>query len=247
MKATLSSSVDKLMKRAYMLFRGRLRGIRDAVCAFALPYWPIACGLSFFVVVAIAIYGVTCMHEKKDGGLTRIKPQKVYRQTLAEDMRISRHGLYGVDLVRCAACRIEKQKKGMLTFGGFNVLVMENLSIVIPPFEERRDDASEADETPREIAQRLGVSSEFLTMRGLPLKFSGLKIFGLEVSRFADGGKIERVFNARRAEAVRGGLSMRGCTIVRSHGREEAVGKAMLTKKGNKLYLAWSGGEMELM
>ena len=53
--------------------------------------------------------------------------QKHYRETLVEGLAVNRHGLYGVDLVRCRSCHIEKRKKGIFTLGGFNVLVIDDI------------------------------------------------------------------------------------------------------------------------
>ena len=126
------------------------------------------------------------------------------------------------------------------------MLVMEDLSIVIPP-EEGEKSADVADDSPRSLVRRLGVSDGFLTGRGLPIKFSGLRISNLEVSRLADGNRPELVFFARKAEAVRGGLALAGCVIVRSTGERENVGKAMLRKEKQKLRLSWRGGELDLI
>ena len=171
---------------------------------------------------------------------------KVFRRTIAEGLRVTRRGAYGVDFVKCRSCRLEKRKRGLLTFGGLNVLVLEDLSIVIPP-EEGEKSADVADDSPRSLVRRLGVSDGFLTGRGLPVKFSGLRISNLEVSRLADGNRPELVFSARKAEAVRGGLALAGCVIVRSTGERENVGKAMLKKAKKKLRLSWRGGELDLI
>ncbi len=197
----------------------------------------------FLLLVAVAVLVVFY------GGATESNPvapqEKVFRRTLAEGVSVTRHGVYGVDFVKCRSCRLEKRKRGPLTFGGLNVLVMEDLSIVIPPVVGEKS-ADVADDSPRSLVRRLGVSDGFLTGRGLPVKFSGLRISNLEVSRLADGNRPELVFSARKAEAVRGGLALAGCVIVRPTGERENVGKAMLRKTKQKLCLSWRGGELDL-
>ena len=138
------------------------------------PYSPIVCGLSAVAAIALAIWGVTRLLDNADVASPRNRVQKTYRRTLAEDLRVTREGVYGVDFVKCASCRLEKRKKGPLTFGGLNVLVMEDLSIVMPREEEHHKETPEVDKTPRGIARRLGISDEFLSSRGMPVRFSGL-------------------------------------------------------------------------
>ena len=78
------------------------------------------------------------------GARTAQRQKKEYRKVLAEDLRVTRHGVPGVDLLRCGICRLEKRKKGPLTLGGMNVLVMEDLSVVLPP----EDSPERLSETP---------------------------------------------------------------------------------------------------
>ena len=200
----------------------------------------ILCTLAFCVVWAFDQDGSILK------GATSRKP-KAFSKTIAEGVRVSRHGVYGVDFIKCGSCRIVKRKKGVLTFGGLNVLEMDDLSIVLPPQEARADmpPATKGD-SPRDLVRRLGVSDGFLSSRGMPAKFSGLRISGLIVSRLGTGGKPEMMFSASSAEAVRGGLALKGCRVVQPTGVTEMVGKAMLTQTQKSLRLSWRGGEMDL-
>lgn len=188
------------------------------------------------------------------GARTAQRQKKELRKVLAEDLRVTRHGVRGVDLLRCGKCRLEKRKKGPLTLGGMNVLVLEDLSVVLPPEDspaakdgrgsvttvsERRSDA-------RGIARRFGITDGFLASRGLPVRFSGLKISHLSVSRLTKENAVKPLFKASAAEAVRGGLALKGCIVHRSSEEGMQVGKAMLTQSGGRLRLKWGGGEMEL-
>lgn len=175
------------------------------------------------------------------------KKEKVFRRTLAENIRVTDQKVRGVDLVSCGVCRLEKRKKGFLTLGGMNVLVLEDLSVVIPPETEDvsgRAGGSSADDA-ADIVRRLGVSGGFLSSRGLPVKFSGLRISRLKVDRLASG-EVKQVFRAASAKAVKGGLSLSGCEVALPSGGTSLVGKALLAKKGNRLRLSWAGGEREI-
>ncbi len=52
--------------------------------------------------------------------------------------------------------------------------------------EEQHKETPEVDKTPRGIVRRLGISDEFLSSRGMPVRFSGLRISKLSVSRLDD-------------------------------------------------------------
>lgn len=174
---------------------------------------------------------------------------KEYQRTLAEGVSVSQHGLYGVDILQCGSCRIEKMRMGPFTFGGLNVLVVDNLNVVIPPKEESRTSAAQDGDrdrsSARDIARRLGVSDGLLQSRGLPLKFSGLRITKLAVDALlADRKSVEKIFNADSAEAVGCGLALSGCTVFYAGRGEEFIGKAMLSKSGDGLCLSWNGGQL---
>ena len=173
--------------------------------------------------------------------------QKTYSRTLVEDLSVSRHGLYGVDLVRCKSCRLQKRKQGIFTLGAMNVLVIDDLSVVLPREGDSESAVSdEEDADVRTFARQIGVSDRFLAVRGVAPKFSGLKINGLSVSRLTDEDKPEVAFTAKFAEAARGGLKLSGC-VVHSAGRPPIpVSGAMLARCDRKLCLTWNGGQMNL-
>ena len=176
---------------------------------------------------------------------------KVYQRTLIEGLRVSRQGCYGIDFIECGSCRIEKKRKGPFTFGGLNVLAIDDLKVVLPPKDDERNaDAvkeSKRRSSARDIARRLGVSDGFLKNNGLPLKFSGLRIKSLAVDRLLDyDSRPDKVFSAISGEAVRDGLSLSGCTIFLNKTSGEFVGKAMLSRSGGGLRLSWRGGELEI-
>ena len=175
---------------------------------------------------------------------------KWYSINLAEGVRVRRHGVYGVDFVKCDSCRIEKLRCGPLSFGGFNVLVLVNLEIVMP----ERDATSVAHETctaksdsVHELARDLGLTDGLLASQGIPLKFSGIKISGFRVSRLlGDGKSVRLAFAAGCAESAVGGLELYDCIVHFLDGKSERVGKAMLVKVDGVFRLKWDGGEMTL-
>jgi len=216
----------------------------------------VAGGLAFALVVGGGTWlALRYVDAHGLGGARPMQRQKKeFRKVLAEDLRVTRHGVPGVDFLRCGTCRLEKRKKGPLTLGGLNVLVLEDLSVVLPPEDpvsaggakgaavpdsSRRSDA-------RSIVRRFGVTDGFLANRGLPVRFSGLKISNLSVSSLVAGNSTQPLFKASSGEGVRGGLALKGCVVYRSSGEGMPVGKALLTQSGGKLRLKWRDGEMEL-
>lgn len=171
--------------------------------------------------------------------------QKTYSRTLVEGLSVSRHGLYGVDLVTCKSCRLQKRKQGIFTLGAMNVLVIDDLAVVLPRDEAPESAVSEEGDA-RTFARRIGVSDRFLAVRGIAPKFSGLKINGLSVSRFTVDDKPEVAFTAKSAEAVRGGLKLSGCVVHSADSPPVPVSNAMLARCDNKLCLTWNGGKIDL-
>ena len=218
---------------------------------FALLLLAVCGGLLF--ALAVAYFGLNQVEMMwKD---TTSHSPKLYRRTLAEGVQIRNNGMYGIDLIRCGACRVEKLRKGPITFGALNVLVMEDLYLVLPLKEAQNDismikngDVSIKGRGTldcREIVRRLGVSDVFLSSRGIPVKFSGLRIKGLQVNRLSnDSRSAEPLFSAKRAEAVKGGLSLWECVVFKDGGKGVPVGKAFLVKSKKSLHLKWRDGEM---
>lgn len=201
--------------------------------------------LSFFTL------GSSFVLRRFDPAHGNVNRSKVYQRTLVEGLRVSRHGCRGVDFVECGSCRVEKMRKGPLTFGGVNVLAIDDLKVVMPPKGDgwnpstARSDGKHS--AARDIARRLGVSDGFLKDNGLPLKFSGLRVKSLAVNRLHDyDSQPEKVFCAASGEAVRDGLSLSGCTVFVNNPDGEFVGKAMISRSGDGLRLSWRGGELDI-
>ena len=209
----------------------------------------VACGL----VLALFVGGwaLLAFRALDFGGFDRSvsRREKTYRTTLAGNVRVTRQGMGTVDFVKCGTCRLEKRKRGSITLGAFNMLVLEDLSVVLPMDDSAADVPAEGVEDGHAstgVIRHLGVNDGFLASRGVPYKFSGVRIVRLAVSRLAREKDVRPVFRAAAAEAVRGGLELSQCEVSMASGEMSSVGKAMLTKKGRRLHLVWRGGEMEI-
>lgn len=193
---------------------------------------------------------------------TEPRKAKVFRQNLIKDLRVTRHGVRGVNFIKCGACRLEKRRQGVLTLGGMNMLVLEDLEVVIPPDDPskpspQRSGAHAASEhvdgtavasvdeksDAKAVVRRMGIGDGFLAERGLAYRFSGVRISKLKVSRLEGSNTVVRVFTARSAEAESDGLSLSSCRISRPEGEEE-VKHAKLKRDGRSLRLEWHGGSM---
>ena len=208
----------------------------------------LVCGLA--LVLFIGGWVVLALRNFDSASLDQPSPrrEKAFRTTLAENLRVMRSGMSGVDFVKCGTCRLEKRKRGPITFGALNMLVLEDLSVVLPAdgaVDGAADDGGDGDGA-LGVVRHLGVNDGFLTSRGIPYKFSGVRVVRLAVSRLVHETDVRPVFRAEKAEAVRGGLELSKCEVVTASGEMGSVGRALLTKKGRRLHLAWRGGEMEI-
>ena len=174
--------------------------------------------------------------------------KKALKGTLAEGLVINLSGYYGVDFVKCGKCRMEKRRVGPLTLGGQNVLVLEGLSVVIPPRTKGLDScqassSEDSGQTAKDILNEMGVGSSFWEQNGMPRRFSGLRIEGLDVARL-DGGRVVPLFSAKSGEAANNGLRLTDCAII-SNGESCVVHRAELRAKPC-LRLEWRHGGMDL-
>lgn len=166
---------------------------------------------------------------------------KRYSRVLVEDAVINRHGVYGVDFVRCRRCSVEKLRQGPLTFGGLGVLVLDGLDVVLPP-SSNDEKTGESSVRPQEITDRLGVNDGFLKAQGASLKFSGLRVKDLTVSLLR-GTNVVRAFSAASGEAKQDGLHLKDCDI--AYGDTNRVPRAVLKVKP-ALRLEWAGNIWDL-
>lgn len=203
-----------------------------------------------FLMIAASFFIVERPAEKMSSERRHVK----LNRDIAEDVKVSRFGFYGIDFVSCARARIEKLKRGPFALGCFNVLILDELKVVLPEVCRKPDvpvgnsaDCGEPDKlSPSELLGQMGVTSGFLAMNGVSKRFSGLRINGLEISRLDAATNVVRVVTVRKAEIKRGGLELSDSTVM-VDGRQENVPKAMLKRSGKSLKIVWPSGEFELM
>lgn len=176
---------------------------------------------------------------------TKALPEKRFRRELACDVAVRRHGVFGVDFVACDRAYIEKMKCGMFSIGAFNVLVLDGLSVVLPPGEppDACVEANEVQDAAR-LLEELGVTKDILRGNGLRARFSGLRINGFRLATIdAESNVIPRLA-AVRGELSRAGLMLRDCDIIQK-GMTNRVGEAVL-KTRPRLNVRWYGGQLDL-
>ena len=165
-----------------------------------------------------------CLHMKE---VARPSPaavrQKRYSIPVAEGVRYRDYEQLGVDRFTFKSCRIEKRRRGAITFGAFNVLVVEGLTLNIPALSGRTASP--------EKAGAEGFAERFLLSQGFAAgRFSGLRVDGLTVNR-CFSNRVERVFTAELAESGFGkkeGLKLRGCVVPAPDGSATRVAEARL-------------------
>ena len=175
-----------------------------------------------------------------------------FSKTIAEGVSVQRPGFYGVDFVKCGSCRVEKRKLGLFTLGGFNVLSLHDLSVVIPPggagaWCEKSANALRSDAgatTAREILAGMGISDEYMQTRGAALRFSGLKVVNLEVATLLGKTNVCPRFSAAYGVARRDGLHLKDCVVL-ENGVSNKVGDAVLRVKP-EICLYWHTGRQRL-
>lgn len=187
---------------------------------------------------ALAVIHVVCtVHVDAEN----LEGRKRYEYDLAEGFRL-RHSKFPVDSVFFKSCRIEKMRKGPLTFGGFNVLQVEGLELNLPFPNAEGEYLSGTNEILRASSQ-IGLPESVRTCVGLGKgKFSAIQIKGLTVNRIA-GETVSPVFSASYAKSKGKSLELSECTVLKN-GRSNEVGKATLFLRPARL--VWNGGKLDL-
>ena len=173
-------------------------------------------------------------------------PVKKFSTEVAEGFRYRDFENFGVDLLAFESCRIEKMRRGAVTFGAFNVLVLDNVVITLPPGDK---DAEPSE--PGEAERKMDMSNmdDFITLfqsiQGMAgKKFSGMRVNGLSVNRLEDG-KTQPLFSAGLAESGigKGGhIQLEGCVVHSPSGAEEAISSARIELKPAPALVYKKGG-----
>ena len=170
-----------------------------------------------------------------------LEGNKRYAFDVAEGFRL-RNPKLPVDSIAFRACRVEKMRRGALTFGGFNVLIVDGLVLNLP-FDRSDSDESPGTNEVRRLSSQVGLTDAVRKSVGLGgRKFSGIRIKGLTVNRMAENG-VQPVFTASSAENRGKSLVLRGC-IVFDGEISNNVGNATLHFQPAKI--DWAGGSVDL-
>jgi len=197
--------------------------IATALAAFVLVFW----------------LGV---RETRRGGAASAEARgraKQFATEVAEGVRFRDFQNYGIDLLAFETCRVEKLRRGAVTFGAFNVLVLENVVVNLPqgaPGVAGGIEALDALEEPETVETS---TEDFITLfksvQGLThIKFSGMRIHGLAVNRCWADGQTARLFSAELAEGGVGigeHIRVTGCVVYSPDGVGEAAGTARIELK----------------
>jgi hypothetical protein len=167
--------------------------------------------------------------------------QKQYERLVAEGVRCRDYQNFGHDLLSFKSCRVEKRRSGALTFGGFNVLVVDELVVNLPaePAEQEEVHVGEALLSGRFAASLLLSQGQACT------RFSGIRINGLTINR-CSSNRVSLVFSAARAESGTGGdeLRLSECVETSEAGGEERVRDARLEVKPELALVFQAGGDV---
>ena len=170
-----------------------------------------------------------------------LESNKRYAFDVAEGFRL-RNPKLPVDSIAFRACRIEKMRRGVLTLGGFNVLIIDDLVLNLPLGRADLDVSPDTNEV-RRLSSQVGLTDAVRKSVGLGgRKFSGIRINGLSVNRIAGSG-VQPVFTATFAENRGKSLALRGC-VVFDGANSNKVGNATLCLGPAKI--DWIGGSEDL-
>ncbi len=184
-------------------------------------------------MLAILVSGVWVVR-RSDVWLTRMsspRPEKRYSTEIAEGVRLRDFKHFGIDLLSFKSCRIEKLRRGPVTLGAFNVLVLEEVVVHLVPSAGQDVPPDPVDSHPVQDDSLEAFVDLFKGVQGLASKkFSSVRIKGLTVNRWTDGSA-ERLFAAAAAEGgIGAGRQVRldGCVVFEPDGAAKPVGAARL-------------------
>lgn len=163
-------------------------------------------------------------------GLVR---EKRYSKRVAEGVRYRDYEHLGNDLFSFKSCRVEKRRSGAITFGAFNVLIIDDLVVNLPvePSAGREEGGSYPVVTDR--LQLDGFGEAFLRSHGLGTgRFSGVRFNGFTVNR-SISNHVERVFSAAKAESgtEKTELRLSECMVFGQDAKGQRVKEARLVLK----------------
>jgi len=166
---------------------------------------------------------------------------KEFSRLIAEGFRYRDMALIGVDRCSFKSCHIEKMKKGHLTFGAFNVLVIDGLLVNIPPVDAPLPSKGVRAGVKKDSLDSWGGIGSFLG--GHEQKISGLKINGLIVNQCISN-QVKPILHAAVGRASGGStLKLENCWII-NEGSSNYLTKAELVFGAQKVLKYQSRGRL---
>ena len=190
--------------------------------------------------MAIVHWGIKHEQEAPSGD---VRP-KVYSQELARNLVVNKHGLYGVDLLKCGSCRIEKMGRGLFTLGGLNVLAIDDLEIVLQEFHGSIEDCGR--QSAEDMIRSIGISDALMEKGKRNRSFSDVVISGLRISLLRDDGSVVPFLQAKTARAARrGGLKLDGCRFLTGGQRPRRLSADPVLSVRNGVVVLSCGGDLQ--
>ncbi len=152
---------------------------------------------------------------------TSTKKEKNYTVELASGLDYRLGSYPEVRLLYFDECRIEKRKYGGFSFGAFNVLVIDQLKIILPPLVKQ---VSNGRGGSRDVSSHEQIRRDFRDFLSQYPHFSSVRVNGLTVGvalSLAEDGEdgVEEVLTARRAEiGSKGVLNLVDCEFLTEDG-----------------------------
>ena len=198
---------------------------------------------NFFIITALAVFaGLVWLSVRvsREGFAepARARREKRFSTEVAEGVRFRDFQTHGIDLLAFTSCRVEKLRRGAVTFGAFNVLVLENVVVNLPP----EGAAAGNNETPEAGGSSQPAETDaadfislFKSLQGLThIQFSGMRIHGLEINRHLEDGQTAWRFAAELAEGGVGigeHIRLSGCVVYAPDGAVARAGAARIEIK----------------
>jgi len=192
--------------------------------------------LAIFVVsvlLLISIIVLFCWEDGHDAHSELVK-QKSFSRVIAEGLRYRDYQSFGVDRFAFKSCRIEKRRKGAITLGAFNVLVVDGLVLNLPAVASVSIKGEPARESSFGWIKGDGLGETLVGSQGLGVgRISGIRINGLTVNRCNNTNGVSLIFSATLAESgmSKEGLHLQGCEVSTPDGSQMRVNKARLILK----------------
>jgi len=154
-------------------------------------------------------------------GQRDVPQSKTYTHPVADGFSLQSGAFPGVQLVGFDSCRIEKQTRGGFSFGAFNKLVFDRLSVCVPMDSDARIAAAHGGDHSSGFRTEdpCGLKEEFNRILSSYPRFSALEINGLSVAMEMPDGSAKPVLSARHVSAGMGGtLELTGAAFLSAGG-----------------------------